>query len=91
MEDTDTLIRTHVIMPKKILAALDKTIGKRKRSQFIAQAAQEKLERLTLLKAARDAAGILENAPIPDWETSKSSRAWVKKLRHESDKRVSQP
>lgn len=38
-------VRTHVLVPREILEAVDRLVGQRRRSQFLAEAAQEKLER----------------------------------------------
>jgi len=41
-------VKTHVMFPAELLQAIDKTVGGRKRSKFIVEAAKEKLEGLQI-------------------------------------------
>lgn len=41
-------VKTHVVFPANLLKAIDKTVGGRKRSKFIVEAAKEKLEELQI-------------------------------------------
>ena len=81
------MMRTHIVMPKELLAEVDKLVGPRKRSAFVAQAAAEKLTRLRLKKAARNVAGSLANRDIAGWESSEGAASWVHGLRVEADER----
>ena len=75
--------RTHVVLPREVVEAVDRLVGHRRRSQFMAEAVQEKLRRENL-KAALDAtAGSLKDADIPHWATPEQTSAWVRELRRE--------
>jgi metal-responsive CopG/Arc/MetJ family transcriptional regulator len=39
------VVRTHVIAPKELIDEVDKLVGHRRRSEFIVEAAAEKLQR----------------------------------------------
>jgi len=47
-------IKTHVVFSAELLKAIDKSVGGRKRSRFIVEAAKEKLEELKFQKALDD-------------------------------------
>jgi Arc/MetJ-type ribon-helix-helix transcriptional regulator len=78
--------RTHVVIPSKVVAAIDSQVGKRRRSWFIVQAAERELRRLEQMKAVRAAAGAwrLEDHP----EHRRGVTAWVRKLRVEGERRL---
>ncbi len=79
--------RTHVLLPRDLLDTLDRVVGKRRRSQFLAEAAAEKLDRLKRSAAAREAMGSLAECHIPEWDTPESAAAWVRSLRRAGDDR----
>jgi metal-responsive CopG/Arc/MetJ family transcriptional regulator len=81
-------MRTHVILPREILEAVDGLVGKRGRSKFIAEAAEEKLARLRLENAARKAAGSLADVDTPGWESSESAARWVQASRSADEARL---
>ncbi len=74
-------MRTHVVLPDDVVRGVDDLVGKRKRSQFIAEAAREKLRRERLLKAIREGAGILDPKKYPYWATPEKVVEWVRALR----------
>jgi metal-responsive CopG/Arc/MetJ family transcriptional regulator len=80
--------RTHIVIPTALVNEVDRLVGERKRSQFFADAAAEKVARLRLLKASSKAAGSLRNVAIPDWDTPEKTSEWVAKSRAESDERL---
>ncbi|HZR98838.1 MAG TPA: hypothetical protein VFE37_09040 [Chloroflexota bacterium] len=82
-------IRTHVVLPQDIVAAVDRLVGRRRRSAFFAEAAAEKLARVRLAEAAAQVAGSLADADIPGWETSEAAAEWVHALRRADDARRS--
>jgi metal-responsive CopG/Arc/MetJ family transcriptional regulator len=49
--------KAHLVLPRKILEEVDQIAGKRKRSLFIAEATQEKLERERFLKILEETKG----------------------------------
>ncbi|MCC7316482.1 MAG: hypothetical protein IT419_16915 [Planctomycetes bacterium] len=73
----ETDIRTHVILPKDILAKIDLRVGQRRRSKFLADAARRELEHLELIEIARAAAGSGKGQPRPWGDTSESIAQWV--------------
>jgi metal-responsive CopG/Arc/MetJ family transcriptional regulator len=83
----EEIMRTHVVVPKKLLLAIDQLVGRRSRSKFFADAAAEKLARVRLDAAARQAAGSLADVDIPGWETSEAAAEWVRASRQVDDAR----
>ena len=77
---TETVM-THVILPKELVEGVDRLVGKRERSKFVAEAVQRELKRRRLAAAAERAAGSLADVHIPGWETSESAREWVRASR----------
>jgi len=69
MQIQKTSTRTHIILPTALIKEVDRLVGERGRSSFIASAAAEKVARLRLLKASEKAAGSLRDVAISDWET----------------------
>ena len=74
-------MRAHISLPDDIVRDVDKLVGKRKRSQFIAEATEEKLKRERLVKAIREGAGILDPKKYPYWSTPEKVAQWVLDLR----------
>ncbi len=85
------MVRTHVALPSDLVGEIDQVAGPRQRSEFIAEAAREKLKRLRLQRAAASVGGSLEQVDIPGWETSESTSAWVRATRRTSDTRLTHP
>ena len=73
--------RAHIVMPAKLLDAIDAEVGPRKRSQFVQEAIEEKLWRKRMLASLEEMAGSLKDADIPGWETSDAAAEWVRALR----------
>lgn len=84
------MARVHVLLPKELLDDIDKIAGKRERSKFIAEAADEQLKRMRRWVAATEVAGSLAESHIPEWATPESTSEWVRKLREEWDERLSE-
>jgi metal-responsive CopG/Arc/MetJ family transcriptional regulator len=80
-------IRTHVVLPPALVEEVDRRVGPRRRSQFMADAVVEKLARLRLAETALAAAGSLSDVPIPAWETSESAAEWVHSSRRKDTER----
>lgn len=78
-------MRAHVVLPADLVESIDKAVGRRSRSRFLAEAAQEKLARLRRLAAFEKVAGSLKDAAIPGWETSESAADWVSASRRADD------
>ena len=79
-------MRTHVVVPDGLIAAIDARVGQRKRSRFITEAIEEKLRRAELLEAFDAVAGSLADADVPGWETPEATSEWVRAIRRESDR-----
>ena len=78
-------VRTHVVLPDDLVEEIDRIAGKRKRSEYIAEAIREKLNYDKLGKALEESAGILDPADYPEWSTPEKVSAWVRDLRRQSD------
>ena len=74
-------MRAHIVVPEDLVKSVDELVGARRRSEFFAAAAAEKLTRARLAEAARAAAGSLADADIPEWETPERTRGWVRSSR----------
>lgn len=73
--------RTHVVMPRELVAQIDALVGKRSRSRFLVDAASQELRRLRQLKALRQAAGSWSAKDHPELKAGAAS--WVRELRAE--------
>jgi len=83
-------VRTHIVIPKDMVEEVDRLVGPRRRSEFIAEAVKEKLAHERLLQAALRIGGSLADVDTPGWETPESTVAWVRALRRENDKHLSE-
>jgi len=79
------MVRTHVVLPKELVEAIDALAGTRKRSEYIAEAlaaaVTEKLRRARVLDAAIRAAGSVKEGDVPEWDTDEGAREWLRELR----------
>jgi hypothetical protein len=73
--------RAHVVLPDALLREIDARVGQRKRSEFIQQAIEEKLNVLRRVEAFRRVVGSVGDGDIPEWETRESTEAWLRELR----------
>ena len=80
--------RTHVVMPPALLQAIDAIVGHGKRSQFLVEAAEEKLRRMRLVTVGHRVAGSLKDVETPGWETPESAAAWVHDARQADQRRL---
>ena len=79
--------RAHVVLPEDLLLRIDRTIGKRKRSRFLVEAAEEKLDRDRLLAAIDAAAGSWKTADHPEWKRAGGASAYIRETRKEWENR----
>jgi len=79
------LKRTHVVFEESLVKDIDRLVGARLRSKFLAEAAQEKLMRYRQIEALRAADGAWKSKDHPELATG--SAKWVQKLRRESQRR----
>jgi metal-responsive CopG/Arc/MetJ family transcriptional regulator len=71
--------RTHVILPSAILNEIDALVGKRGRSAFLAEVAEEALKRRKLLAILERKDEIWKTKDHP--ELKDGAAAWVSKMR----------
>ncbi len=79
-------MRTHIVIADDLVKAVDVLVGPRKRSQFFADAIEEKIKHQKRVELAKKLAGSLKNVDIPGWETSEKAAEWVSKNRKASDR-----
>jgi len=78
--------RTHVVLEEKLVKDIDRFVGARKRSDFLEEAAEEKLMRYRQIAALKAAAGTWKDEDHP--ELRQGSATWVGKMRRESERRI---
>jgi hypothetical protein len=78
--------RTHVIMEEDIVKEIDRLVGKKKRSNFIATAARKELKRLKQLSVIRQFKGAWKDADHADMAGKEGTDKWVRKLRNEDER-----
>jgi hypothetical protein len=71
--------RTHVILPAAILSEIDALVGKRGRSAFLAEVAEEALKRRKLLAILDRKDPIWKSEDHP--ELKRGAAVWVSKMR----------
>jgi metal-responsive CopG/Arc/MetJ family transcriptional regulator len=72
------MVRIRVSMPRALVEEIDRRVGKKGRSAFIAEAAEQELRRLRRIEALDEFAGSLKDVDILGWETSESAAEWVR-------------
>ena len=78
--------KAHLLFPEDLLQAIDKLVGKRGRSKFVAEATRKELQRMQLQKALEKAAGAWKDEDHPELK-EKGTYQWVRDLREEAEKR----
>jgi len=78
--------RTHIVIPEPLVSEIDRLVGKRGRSEFLAQAAEKELRRLQQIQALEKLAGAWKEKDHP--ELKAGAARWVKNLRKESERRL---
>lgn len=74
-------VRAHVVMPRELIEEVDKLVGQRRRSDFMAEAVREKVLRARRDKVLRETAGALAGSDYPDWDTPEKVSTWVRRSR----------
>ena len=77
--------RTHIVIPEQLATQIDRLVGKRGRSRFLAQAAEKELMRLRQIKALKAAIGTWRDEEHRELE--QGAAACMAKLRAEDEKR----
>ncbi len=80
--------RTHVSIPEGIVIEIDALMGKRRRSEFLVQAAEKELVRHRQMTAVQAAAGAWNTEDYPELNTPKDVAAFVSKWRKGGDARL---
>jgi hypothetical protein len=78
--------RAHVILPEELLAEVDRLVGERGRSAFLAELVQKEIQRRKLLAALREARGSWKSEEHPELEDG--SEVFVERLRRENERRL---
>lgn len=78
-------VRAHFTTSQELINEVDRLVGPRRRSEFLNEAAKEKIERAKLLKTTRS---MLSLPPVdePEWSTPEAVAKWLHELRAESDR-----
>jgi hypothetical protein len=74
-------------MPRETVDEIDRIVGRRGRSKFLVDAAEEKLRRGRAMLAADRVAGSLADEDTPGWNTPDEAQEWVRDLRRAADER----
>lgn len=83
------MVRTHVLLPKELVARIDEHVGSRRRSEFVAETLRKELDRNRILKLAEAARGearrMGNQGDPPEWATPEGTLAWVRAQRQGGD------
>ena len=71
--------RAHVVLPVDLVADIDKLVGKRGRSAFLAELAQREIKIRRQREALREAAGAWKDEDHP--ELAQGAAAWIEQIR----------
>lgn len=82
-----TKIKTHFVFPEELLKDIDQIVGERKRSQFVVEAAKEKLEKERLMKTFKDIKGLWKEEDYPEFGIMEDVEKWISDLRKRDFKR----
>jgi metal-responsive CopG/Arc/MetJ family transcriptional regulator len=77
--------RTHVVLEEELVEDIDRLVGRRQRSSFLAEAAKKELMRRRQIEALRAAAGAWKDKEHR--ELKEGSAKWVRKMRQEGERR----
>jgi hypothetical protein len=80
--------KAHLVIPQEILDEVDHVAGKRKRSQFIAQATKEKLDRERFIKTLEETRGTWTEARHPDLRRPGDMETYIRKARDSFQQRT---
>lgn len=79
--------RAHILLPYDLVREIDAIVGPRGRSAFLLETAREAVRRRKLLQFLESDGPGWKDEDHP--ELAKGTVAWVRKLRRESDQRIS--
>jgi hypothetical protein len=75
--------RAHVVLPEDLVTQIDKIVGSRGRSSFLADLARREIKRRHLLEVFKTEAPIWKDEDHP--ELRDGAAEWVRKIRAESE------
>jgi hypothetical protein len=70
-------------LPKELVKEIDKRVGERHRSEYIATVLEKELRHEQLKEAFDQFAGSISHGVVPVWVTPESTVEWVRKQREE--------
>ena len=79
-------LRTHVVLPEKLVAEIDALVGQRGRSAFLAEVAEREVKRRRLIEFLSSKEPVWDPADHPEIDAAGGAAAWVRKMRHEAEK-----
>lgn len=82
------LAKTHILFPKPLLKQIDKIAGAGRRSQFVIEAAKDKLARIQFLGVLGRTAGAWSERRHPALKTQAGINRFLKKIRSRTNKRL---
>jgi len=77
--------RAHVVLPEELIHEIDKIVGARGRSAFLADVARREIKRRRLLELFRREQPIWKEADHP--ELKNGAATWVRKMRTQDERR----
>jgi metal-responsive CopG/Arc/MetJ family transcriptional regulator len=86
IEMVEEAVRTHILIPRDLVEAIDRIAGRRKRSEFIVAALRQKLINERQKEALEKSIGALKDVDIPEWETPEETSQWVHDMRAADDR-----
>lgn len=78
--------KTHLVFPEDLLQAIDKLVGKRRRSKFVVEATRKELKRVKFVQALQEAAGSWKDEDHPELK-QKGTYRWVREQREAAEGR----
>ncbi len=78
--------RAHVLIEEELVREIDRFVGKKKRSNFISEAAKKELKRLKQLSIIKKLKGTWKDVDHPELAGKRGTCKWVRKLREEDEK-----
>jgi len=74
-------MKTQIVLPEPLMDELRKTIPNRRRSQFIAEAIEERLRAMKFQKALKESAGCWSDANHPDLKSQGDVNRFLRRFR----------
>jgi metal-responsive CopG/Arc/MetJ family transcriptional regulator len=73
--------KAQIVFPDDLLHAVDRLVGRRKRSEFVVSATREKLVRIRFQDVLKKTAGAWSVARHPETHTQVTLTRWLKRTR----------